>query len=179
MSSHESSSQLPVSASRVPAVVEATVVDSVIPATHFVRQGYSIIAACSWMIGSIAILALASVLTIGEGRSVYLPGLNVPVPETCTARARFGINCPGCGLTRSFIHFADGRWIDGMRLNPAGIVIFLFVAAQIPAALVRFFVGRRHAFAIAWSRSNEIALIVLPVLTCIQWSIRLMIGDYS
>ena len=93
--------------------------------------------------------------------------------------ARFGLDCPGCGLTRSFIHFAHGRLLEGLRLNPAGIAIFLFVVAQVPAAVVRFAWGRSSGFAILWSRGNEIALIVLPTLTFIQWIVRLLIGGYS
>ncbi len=92
--------------------------------------------------------------------------------------ARFGIDCPGCGLTRSFIHFAHGRIVEGFALNPAGIAIFLFVVTQIPAALLRFALGRSSPFAILWSRCNEVALIVLPTLTFVQWIVRMSIGDY-
>lgn len=142
-------------------------------------QGYSRIAACLWLLGSLSILSLAAIMSVGPTRRVYLPGLSVPVPETCMLHARFGLDCPGCGLTRSFIHFAHGRLLEGMRLNPAGIAIFLFVAAQVPAAIVRFAWGRSSGFAILWSRGNEIALIVLPTLTFIQWIVRLLIGGYS
>ena len=34
----------------------------------------------------------------------WLPG--VPMPETCASRSIFDIECPGCGLTRSFIAIA-------------------------------------------------------------------------
>lgn len=93
--------------------------------------------------------------------------------------AKFGIDCPGCGLTRSFIHFAHGRFFEGMSLNPAGIAIFVFVAIQIPAAALRFSMGRSSRIAILWSRCNEIAIIVLPILTFIQWIVRLSIGAFS
>ena len=139
-------------------------------------QGYSLIAACLWLFGSLAILTLAAIMSVGLPRRVYLPGLSFPLPETCMLHARFGLDCPGCGLTRSFIHFAHGRLFEGMSLNPAGIAIFLFVAAQVPAAAFRFALGRSSRIAILWSRCNEIALIVLPSLTFIQWIVRLAIG---
>ena len=142
-------------------------------------QGYSWIATCLWMCGSLTILLLAAILSVGPARRIYLPGLSVPMPETCMLHARFGIDCPGCGLTRSFIHFAHGRLLEGMSLNPAGIAIFLFVVAQVPAASLRIVLGRSSRFAIIWSRCNEIALIVLPTLTFVQWIVRLSIGDYS
>ena len=144
---------------------------------HF--QGYSGIAACLWLSGSLTILVLAAIMSVGPARQIYLPGLSVPMPETCMLHARFGIDCPGCGLTRSFIHFAHGRLLEGISLNPAGVAIFMFVFAQVPASAVRFALGRSSRFAILWSRCNEIALIVLPTLTFIQWIVRLLIGAYS
>ncbi len=101
------------------------------------------------------------------------------MPETCMLHARFGIDCPGCGLTRSFIHLAHGRIVEGLSLNPAGIAIFLFVAAQVPAAMLRFALGRSSRFAILWTQGNEVALVVLPTLTLFQWIVRLFIGDFS
>ena len=142
-------------------------------------QGYSMFAACLWLFGSLTILTLAAIMSVGPARRIYLPGLSVPMPETCMLHARFGLDCPGCGLTRSFIHFAHGRLLEGISLNPAGIAIFVFVAAQVPAAAIRFALGRSSRIAILWSRCNELALIVLPMLTLIQWLVRLSIGDYS
>lgn len=152
---------------------------------HFARSdpsdlqplGYAPAAAWAWLSGSVLILLLASILSIGPARRIYLPGVSLPLPETCMLHARFGLDCPGCGLTRSFIHFAHGRLVEGMSLNPAGIAIFLFVAAQVPAAACRFAFGRTSRFAILWSRCNEIAIVVLPTLTFIQWIVRLSIGD--
>ena len=141
-------------------------------------EGYSCIAACLWLGGSLTILLLAAIMSIGPQRRVLLPGVSIPLPETCMMHARFGIDCPGCGLTRSFIHFAHGRILEGMSVNPAGIAIFLFVAAQVPAASLRFAYGRSSRVAIWWSRCNEIALVFLPILTCIQWIVRLVLGDY-
>ncbi len=142
-------------------------------------QGYSWIAANCWLLGSLAIMVLASMMSVGTERHVYLPGLPVPIPELCATKARFDIDCPGCGMTRAFIHFAHGRMLDGMRMNPASFLVFLFVASQIPAAVARFVLGRTSRFAIAWSRWNELALIVLPTVTFIQWVVRMSIGVYT
>ncbi len=137
------------------------------------REGYSLTVTAMWLAGSLLVLLLASVLTIGPQRRIYFPGLSVPVPETCTMYAQLGIDCPGCGLTRAFIHFADGNWSAGLRLNPAGSVIFLCVVAQIPAAILRLWTGPRSRCSIVWVRLNEIALIFLPCLTLVQWLVRI------
>ena len=148
-------------------------------ANRFEPEGYSWIATNCWLIGSMAILVLAAVMSVGSERRVFLPGISAPFPELCTLRSRFNIDCPGCGMTRGFIHFAHGRVLDGMRMNPASLLVFLFVAAQIPAAGARFLLGRSSQFAVAWARWNEVALIVLPSLAFIQWIIRMSIGVYT
>lgn len=51
----------------------------------------------------------------------------------------------------------------------------MFVVAPIPAALLRLFTGPQSAGSKAWSRANEIALIILPCLTLVQWFVRMAI----
>jgi len=164
----------------IPVIVEPMQPDRLAsPAIHFANEGYSWLAANLWLFGGLAIVGLAAVMSVGPQRQVYLPGLSVPMPETCTLRSRFAIDCPGCGMTRSFIHIAHGRFLDAMRLNPASILVFLFIAAQIPAALARFLLGRSSRVAVAWTRFNEIGLIALPTITFIQWGIRMSMGVYT
>jgi hypothetical protein len=73
-------------------------------------------------------------MSVGPGREVFLPGVGT-IPETCTLHARLGIDCPGCGLTRSFIHLAHGDLRAAWSLNPVGLLMFAFVAAQIPLVI--------------------------------------------
>src|SRR5438067_13160115 len=55
---------------------------------------------------STAVLVLAAVLSVRSGTQVLLPMIDLPLPELCTMRRLTGLNCPGCGLTRSFISLA-------------------------------------------------------------------------
>jgi hypothetical protein len=147
-----------------------------LPGHGFLRDGYSMTATLLWLGGSLLVLTLASVLSIGPQRRIYFPGIRIPVPETCALYSQFGLDCPGCGLTRSFIHFADGNWLDGLQLNPAGVVIFLFVTLQIPAGFLRIITGRHSRSSQFWARANEYALIGLPSLTLVQWILRMTIA---
>ena len=150
-----------------------------LPANRYVPEGYSVIATTCWLVGSLTILVLAAVMSIGTERRVFLPGLDLPIPELCTLKSRMNIDCPGCGMTRSFIHFAHGRFLDGIRMNPASLLVFLFVAMQVPAAVTRFMLGKFSRIAVAWTRWNEVALIVMPSVAFVQWIIRLSIGVYT
>jgi len=80
-----------------------------------------------------AAVLLMSFLMRSEGETeVFMPGFNSPMPETCSARRMFGIDCPGCGMTRAFISISSGRFARAWSFNPASFVVYLFVALQIP-----------------------------------------------
>ena len=43
-----------------------------------------------------------------------------------------GIDCPGCGLTRSFIRLVRGDVLGAWSFNPAGTLVFAVVVFQVP-----------------------------------------------
>jgi hypothetical protein len=52
----------------------------------------------------------------------------------CFFKEHFGIDCPGCGLQRSFIELLKGNLIESIRLYPALIpiiIMFLFLCLHI------------------------------------------------
>ena len=84
-----------------------------------------------WLIlaGSLAVLALAVVLRVEDDREVVLPVLNLPVPSMCTFQQLFHIDCPGCGMTRSFISLAKGDLSRAWHHNPTAFLLFPIIAA--------------------------------------------------
>ena len=76
---------------------------------------------------------LSFVLEVGQDQRVHPVGMsNWPAPETCLSRSLTGLSCPGCGLTRSFIDLAHGRWMDSWRHHHLGWLMGFAVVAQIP-----------------------------------------------
>lgn len=55
-----------------------------------------------------------------------------PLPEVCQSKVLFGVDCPGCGLTRSFVHLAHGNVPASLAVHPLGWLVALFVVAQVP-----------------------------------------------
>lgn len=51
----------------------------------------------------------------------YLP--RVPELEICAVRNFLRVDCPGCGLTRSFAALMHGRILTSIDLHPLGVVI--------------------------------------------------------
>jgi len=113
-----------------------------------------------WLILSMsaAVVLLAFLLKVRPDQRVefgFLPSL--PIPELCQSRALLGIDCPGCGLTRSFIHLAHGNFQASTAVNRVGWLLAVFVALQIPYRLwvLRHFgrrpLGDRAPWIILWS----------------------------
>jgi hypothetical protein len=60
----------------------------------------------------------------------WLPG--VMLPPLCLSRQWFGVPCPGCGLTRSFVHLAHGDWRASWESHRLGWLLAGLVVLQIP-----------------------------------------------
>lgn len=136
-----------------------------------------------WFTGTVLILVLSATMTVGDGRDVYFPGFDRPVPETCTLRGRFGISCPGCGLTRSFIHLAHGRLYEALEVNWVGVVVFAFALLQIPLSLVHWFLPPRerdllpgYQIVIRW---NEWLTVALAILLVFRWILVFVSGSMN
>ena len=81
--------------------------------------------------------ALAFVLVEVPGGRVAVRGLSqFPLPESCTSRIWLGVKCPGCGLTRSIIHMAEGDWRASWQTHRLGILVGLVIAFQVPYRLL-------------------------------------------
>ena len=112
----------------------------------------------------IAIIVLAFWLRIDAKEYVVVPWLNIALPQTCMFRNMTSLNCPGCGLTRSFISLADGHWQQSWHFNPVGWIVFILVVVQIPFRTLQ----------LARLRSGRAAL-VFPGTLWLAWSLMILL----
>lgn len=97
----------------------------------FVRRHREMLAlAC----GIIVLSFLLVVRNDEHAAFILLP--NWPIPTTCPSQTIFHVDCPGCGLTRSFIFLAHGNWHEALLRNRMGWLVALAVIAQIPYRIV-------------------------------------------
>jgi hypothetical protein len=88
------------------------------------------------LVASILVLALSLLLQVQGGDRVAFSLLpNWPLPPSCLSRTLFGIDCPGCGLTRSFVYLAHGDWRASLAKHRVGWLLALAVMLQIPYRL--------------------------------------------
>ena len=82
------------------------------------------------------VVILAMVLQVRNDQRVVLRSLpGYPIPESCVSKVWFNCECPGCGLTRSFIHLAHGDWSQSLRTHRVGWLLAFAVLAQFPYRL--------------------------------------------
>lgn len=82
---------------------------------------------------STLIVILACLLQIRSDQRVQLRwGPEIPLPEACVSKVYFGIECPGCGLTRSFISLTRGDIWQAWSLNRFSWLLAIALVAQFP-----------------------------------------------
>jgi len=81
---------------------------------------------------AVAAISLSFVMAIEDDQEVYFPFFSQPMPEVCGSRSLFGVDCPGCGMSRAFISISNLEIERALAFNSASLVVYLFVAIQIP-----------------------------------------------
>ncbi|MCA9179002.1 MAG: DUF2752 domain-containing protein [Planctomycetales bacterium] len=123
--------------------------------------------------GFASLLALAGMLNADvRSDQVTLPSGRA-MPSLCGVRVLTGVPCPGCGLTRCFVHMAHGRFRFAWQVSPAGTAFFLLVAAQVPLQLLLLMRAWRGLEEPGWIRWNGVTLVVVASLLIAQWLLRL------
>lgn len=89
----------------------------------------------TFLIVSILIMISSFILTPAppQGESVSFFGYDIP--NSCPSHVIWGIDCAGCGMTRSFVAIVHGQWKEALEFNRVGPILFLLVIIQIPYRL--------------------------------------------
>lgn len=67
---------------------------------------------------------------LGIGVAALLPASRIDHgPVICPFRRLTGLPCPGCGMTRSWVHLMHGQWHAALWANPFGVVAMAAVLA--------------------------------------------------
>ncbi len=79
-------------------------------------------------------ILLSTVLTPSD-ELLSLFGVDVPI--MCQWRRMTGMDCPGCGLTRSFVYLGHLRPLEAVRMNLLGVPFFLGMLVTGVRSLIR------------------------------------------
>lgn len=111
---------------------------------------------------AILLAVMVAVWWLPEGAIDSGPGL-------CNFRRWTGLPCPGCGLTRAFVHMAHGHVADAFAANAFGPMLFVVAALIVGADGVAWALGRRFSLSIAGRRVKKPALVA--VVVWIAWGV--------
>jgi hypothetical protein len=99
-----------------------------------------------------------------------------PIPHTCAAQIWFGIKCPGCGLTRSIIHLAEGNWRGSWHSHRLGGLMAAVIAFQIPYRLLAL---RRPGQMLIAPPLQAVFAYALIALLVVNWLVEAVAGRIS
>ena len=88
---------------------------------------------------ALTVISLSFVMKIKDDQKVYFPFSTQPIPEVCGSRSLFGVDCPGCGMSRAFISISNLQIDRALAFNSASLIVYLFVAIQIPWHAMQIF----------------------------------------
>jgi hypothetical protein len=121
---------------------------------------------------SIGVIVLSLLMTTIDDRQVAFAGLShYPLPDVCQSRLWLQMDCPGCGLTRSFIHFFHGRFAESFQMHRFGWLLALLVALQIPYRLAALTLANGLPLGKVFPQALGIGLVVLFT---VNWLLKLM-----
>jgi hypothetical protein len=124
------------------------------------------------LLAAMAVVGLAFLLDVRPDQRVAFSGFpHVPLPETCPSRRLLHFDCPGCGLTRSFIHLAHGNWRESWNVHRVGSFLALAVVLQIPYRLAAL---SSHSGLPLGTRAPRLFGMLLFVLLIVNWLINLL-----
>jgi Protein of unknown function (DUF2752) len=127
------------------------------------------------------VLVIACVVWVLAFLLVEVPGGRVavrgfsqfPLPETCTSRTWLGVKCPGCGLTRSIVHMAEGDWRASWHAHRLGFLMGVVIAFQVPYRLLSL---RRPEHPLIAPRVQAILGYALIALLFANWLVEAVAG---
>mgnify|MGYP001998167492 CR=1 FL=1 len=83
-----------------------------------------------WLLGLSGAVLLASMVLTPSREAVTLFGW--VVPPLCMFSNLTGIDCLGCGLTRSFTYLGHGNLKSALDLHRLGPIFYILVLSQVP-----------------------------------------------
>ena len=130
------------------------------------------------LLGCLLVIVLAATLSVadaGQGVSVPVGGDGgLRLPPLCPTKVVLDIDCPGCGLTRSFVATAHGELRAAWGFHRFGPIFFAIVALQVPyrgARLVMWWRRRRRGEAHAPPPAGlgTAVFVVIGVGLAVNW----------
>jgi hypothetical protein len=123
--------------------------------------------------GSLALLALSTILAVQADSSVRFPGVG-NLPTFCLFRLFTGRQCPGCGMTRAFVALGHLDVTAAWSYHRISPLLYALVMVQIPYRTLRLLWDRFRRFSDVLEPRLHLTIILgLAALMIANWALRL------
>ena len=120
--------------------------------------------ACGWLVGALSLSSSGDGLATPSGETL---------PVACWVRATTGVECPTCGMSRSFVAFFHGDLGHAFRYHPVGPVIAVGTVTVL-VVVVGLALSRRKPL---WGRPGFVrALSIVAGAAVVSGLVRMMLG---
>lgn len=119
------------------------------------------------LVVSMGIILLSFILKTNDSNLVFLPCVATPLPESCFTKLYWGMDCPGCGMTRAMIRISHGEFRSAVALNQASPIVYLFFLLQIPWHALQLLRIRNGIGAVdSWWTIVPVIMVIVTLVTC-------------
>ena len=118
------------------------------------------------------------VLSVVIFLSISIPPFYKSEFSICPCKNIFGIPCPFCGMTRSFLFLGHGEIRQACRLNPLGPAVFLLVVVfwSYHAYIIT---ARKEVMVLLSKNEKRFTIAVSAVLIIAAWGYNLFINSFA
>lgn len=121
------------------------------------------------------IIIISYILSIKNNMICLPPFNNLLFPTTCVFKMITGLNCPFCGLTRSFVALSHLQFLTAWELNRAGVFIYLLVLWQLPYRIFCIII-KEAVITRSLSLFNIIGCGLAVTMLAINWILHLLVA---
>lgn len=118
---------------------------------------------------AVLVVLVAALLPLPTGGKLVVFG--VESPPLCPFQATVGIDCPGCGLTRSFISMGHVEIQNAWNFNRVGPLFFLVFFFQIPYRIAAICDRKFQLKGRRW----DLTYPVIALLLLVNWIVNFFI----
>jgi hypothetical protein len=95
----------------------------------------------------------------------------------CAVKMFLGLDCPGCGITRSLTHLTHGNFRESIRMHPLGIFLALWLCYMFLREIIALIKGQPLPSLLS-SRAKDLLIIIVTSALIGHWLIKLSIMLY-
>jgi hypothetical protein len=123
----------------------------------------------------VSLIILSAILGINNDGGVYMKfNKNIVIPNFCIIQQLTHFDCPSCGLTRSLISFSKFNFIEGVKYNPLGLIIYIILLFQIPYRIF-LLLNTKNTFILRKRFNKEYWALVFSLILLINWMLKIII----